>query len=131
MKIRIGIVGISGYAGLELVRLVLRHPVMEFVAAMDAGEIGEKPVSEIHPQLRGACDLITFVPDPERIAPLQLDTVFLCTPDKVSHSLVPQLSAVGIRTVDFSGSFRLKDIESYKSWYGFSHENPELLKAAV
>jgi N-acetyl-gamma-glutamyl-phosphate reductase len=131
MKIRIGIVGISGYAGLELIKLVLRHPAMEFVAAMDAEEIGEKPVSEIHPSLYGACDLRTFSPDPERIAPLQLDTVFLCTPDKVSHELVPKLIGLGIRTVDFSGSFRLKDIESYDSWYGFSHTSPDLLNAAV
>ena len=131
MKIRIGIVGISGYAGLELIKLVLRHPAMEFAAAMDAAEIGEKPVSEIHPSLRGACSLHTFSPAPERIAPLQLDTVFLCTPDKVSHVLVPQLMALGIRTVDFSGSFRLKDIESYNSWYGFSHMSPDLLIAAV
>jgi len=131
MKIRIGIVGISGYAGLELIRFVLRHPAMEFAAAMDAEEIGEKAVSEIHPSLSGACNLLTFSPAPERIAPLGLDTVFLCTPDKVSHVLVPKLMELGIRTIDFSGSFRLKDIESYNSWYGFSHASPDLVNAAV
>ena len=131
MKIRIGIVGISGYAGLELIKLALRHPVMKFVAAMDAEEIGERPVSEIHPSLCGACNLQTFSPEPERIAPHKLDTVFLCTPDKVSHALVPKLMELGIRTVDFSGSFRLRDIESYDAWYGFSHTNPDLLNAAV
>jgi N-acetyl-gamma-glutamyl-phosphate reductase len=131
MKIRIGIVGVSGYAGLELIKLALRHPAMEFVAVMDAEEVGEKPVSEIHPLLRGACSLHTFSPATERIAPLELDTVFLCTPDQVSHALVPQLMALGIRTVDFSGSFRLKDVESYNSWYGFSHSSPDLLIAAV
>jgi N-acetyl-gamma-glutamyl-phosphate reductase len=131
MKIRIGIVGVSGYAGLELIRLVARHPAMEFVAAMDAQETGEKPLSEIHPGLRGICSLTTFAPQLERIESLQMDTVFLCTPDKVSYDLVPKILSLGVRVVDFSGSFRLKDAASYHSWYGFQHASPELLDAAV
>jgi N-acetyl-gamma-glutamyl-phosphate reductase len=131
MKIRIGIVGISGYAGLELTKLASRHPSMELAAAMDVEELAEKPISEIHPSVRGVSELRIFAPAPDRIAPLQLDTVFLCTPDKVSYALVPKLMELGIRTVDFSGSFRLKDIESYNSWYGFRHTSPELLNAAV
>jgi N-acetyl-gamma-glutamylphosphate reductase len=62
-KIRIGIVGVSGYAGLELIALVLKHPAAGFVAAMDAGEIGEVPLQEIHPRLAGVCTLTTFVPE--------------------------------------------------------------------
>jgi N-acetyl-gamma-glutamyl-phosphate reductase len=131
MKIRAGIVGVSGYSGLELIRLLLRHPAVEFVAAMDAEEIGEKPLSEIHPRLRGVCSLSTFPPDPDRLVALQLDTVFLCTPDKVSHDLVPKILPLGVRVIDLSGSFRLKDTASYPSWYGFHHANPDLLNAAV
>lgn len=131
MKIRVGVVGVSGYAGLELMKLVLRHPSMELVAAMDAQELGEKPVHEIHPRLRGMCTLSTFAPDVERVAPLGLDTVFLCTPDKVSYDLVPKMMSVGIRVVDFSGAFRLKDTQSYSSWYGFQHTHSELLQTAV
>jgi N-acetyl-gamma-glutamyl-phosphate reductase len=131
MKIRVGIVGVSGYAGLELIHLVLRHPAMELAAAMDAEEIGEKALQEMHPQLRGLCNLSTFAPQPARMAELQLDTVFLCTPDKVSYELVPQILSLGIRVIDLSGSFRLKDVDSYSSWYGFQHTNPDLLLAAV
>ena len=61
---------------------------------------------------------------------LQLDTVFLCTPDKVSYDLVPKMLSLGIRVIDFSGAFRLKDVDSYSSWYGFQHANPELLNAS-
>jgi N-acetyl-gamma-glutamyl-phosphate reductase len=131
MKIKVGVVGVSGYAGLELIRLLLHHPAIEFAAAMDAEEIGEKPVHEIHPCLRGVCNLKTFPPAPDRLAALQLDTVFLCTPDRVSYDLVPGIMALGIRAIDLSGSFRLKDAASYPSWYGFDHANPDLLNAAV
>jgi len=131
MKFKVGVVGVSGYAGLELIQIILSHPAMEFIAAMDAEEIGSKPVSGIHPRLRGVCDLVTFPPDPGFLKEFQLDTVFLCTPDKVSYDLVPKMLSQGIRVVDFSGSFRLKDIGSYKSWYGFQHANPDLLTSAV
>ncbi len=131
MKIKVGVVGVSGYAGLELIKLLLHHPAIEFAAAMDAAEIGEKPVHEIHPCLRGVCSLNTFPPTPDRLAALQLDTVFLCTPDRVSYDLVPRIMGLGIRVIDLSGSFRLKDATSYPSWYGFDHASPDLLNAAV
>ncbi len=131
MKIRVGVVGVSGYSGLEMIRLLLRHPAADFVAAMDAVEIGEKPLQEIHPCLKGTCSLTTFPPSPERLAELHLDTMFLCTPDKVSLDLVPKTLALGIRTIDLSGAFRLKDADSYPSWYGFHHPNPDFLKEAV
>jgi N-acetyl-gamma-glutamyl-phosphate reductase len=131
MKIRVGVVGVSGYAGLELITLLLKHPAMELAAAMDAEEIGEKPLPEIHPRLRGICELSTFPVNADRFAALNLDTIFLCTPDKVSYRLVPQILSSGIRAVDFSGAFRLKDATEYPSWYGFDHAIPDLLKTAV
>jgi N-acetyl-gamma-glutamyl-phosphate reductase len=70
-------------------------------------------------------------PDPERMASLNLDTVFLCTPDKVSYALVPKILSAGIRVIDLSGAFRLKDADSYPSWYGFDHASPNLLTTAV
>jgi N-acetyl-gamma-glutamyl-phosphate reductase len=131
MKIRAGVVGVSGYSGLELLRLMARHPFMECVAAMDAEEIGERPLEEIHPSLRGLYCLATFPPKKERIEALGIDTVFLCTPDKVSHALVPELLALGLRVIDFSGAFRLKDAAAYPSWYGFQHAHPAFLDLAV
>jgi N-acetyl-gamma-glutamyl-phosphate reductase len=131
MKIRIGIVGVSGYAGLEMMKLVLQHPDVEFAAAMDVDELNGKPLCDVHPRLRGATDLVIFPPAAERLPELGLDTVFLCTPDKVSYDLVPKMMQLGIRVVDLSGSYRLKDTDSYSSWYGFQHANPDLLKSAV
>ncbi len=130
-KIRVGIVGVSGYAGLELITILVKHPAADIVAAMDAAEIGEVPLREIHPRLNGVCGLITFVPDKERISGLNLDTVFFCTPDKVSHDLAPLFLSLGVRVVDFSGAFRLKDAEIYPEWYGFRHADPNLLNKAV
>ncbi len=130
-KIRIGIVGVSGYAGLELITLLLKHPAAGFVAAMDAAEIGEVPLHEIHPHLTGRSDLATFAPEQDRLAKLNLDTVFLCTPDRVSLDLVPEFLSLGTRVIDFSGAFRLKDAEIYPAWYGFHHANPDLLNVAV
>jgi N-acetyl-gamma-glutamyl-phosphate reductase len=130
-KIRIGIVGVSGYAGLELIKLVIRHPAAKMVAAMDAAEVGELPLAEIHPQLQGMSELKTFAPEESRLAELKLDTVFFCTPDKVSVDLAPRFLSLGVRVVDLSGAFRLKDEEAYPPWYGFHHPNPELLQKAV
>jgi N-acetyl-gamma-glutamyl-phosphate reductase len=131
MKFKVGVVGVSGYAGVDLIRIIASHPAMELAAAMDAAEIGERPLADVHPRLRGVSALATIPPDPDRIKDLQLDTVFLCTPDKASYELVPKMLALGIRVIDFSGAFRLKDGESYSSWYGFHHANPELLNEAV
>jgi N-acetyl-gamma-glutamyl-phosphate reductase len=131
MKFKVGVVGVSGYAGLELIKIILSHPAMEFVAAMDAKEIGEKPLPDIHPSLRGICSLVTFAPDVERLKDYQLDTVFLCTPDKVSYDLVPKMLSLDARVIDFSGAFRLKDIGSYSGWYGFQHAQADLLTSAV
>jgi N-acetyl-gamma-glutamyl-phosphate reductase len=131
MKIRIGIVGVSGYAGLELIKLISRHPEIEFAAAMDIAELEDKPVSEIHPVLRGIYNLSTILPDPKKMSALDLDTVFLCTPDKVSYELVPKILDEGIRVIDFSGAFRLKNPASYPTWYGFEHTRPQLLTTAV
>ena len=131
MRYKVGVVGVSGYAGLELVKIILSHPAMELVAAMDAAEIGEKSLPDIHPGLRGICELVTFAPDSERLKEYELDTVFLCTPDKVSYDLVPRMLALGARVIDFSGAFRLKDMDSYADWYGFQHAQGDLLKEAV
>ena len=131
MNIRIGIVGVSGYAGLELISLITRHPNAEFVAGIDTPELEGKPLHELHPQLRDVCRLNAIPPDPEGLRDLNLDTVFLCTPDKVSYDLAPKLLALGIRVIDFSGAFRLKNAASYPTWYGFSHSDPELLQSAV
>ncbi|MDM7995685.1 MAG: N-acetyl-gamma-glutamyl-phosphate reductase [Acidobacteriota bacterium] len=131
MKFRVGVVGVSGYAGRELIKILLSHPAVELAAAMDAKEVGEKPLADIHPALRGRCDLVTFAPEVERLQDCGLDTVFLCTPDKVSYDLVPKMLALGARVIDFSGAYRMKTADSYPKYYGFRHEQADLLAEAV
>lgn len=131
MKFRVGVVGVSGYAGRELIKIILSHPAMELAAAMDAKEVGEKPLADLHPVLRGRCSLVTFAPEAERLKDCGLDTVFLCTPDKVSYDLVPKMLALGARVIDFSGAYRLKAAENYPKYYGFQHEQADLLAEAV
>ncbi len=131
MKIRAGVVGVSGYAGLEMVKIILRHPAIELVAAMDSETVGEKPLSDFHPQLSGACNLVSFAAEPERLSSLGLDSVFLCTPDKVSNELTPWIVSQGIRVIDLSAAFRLRNAASYPYFYGFDHSAPDLLFSSV
>ncbi|MCL2877675.1 MAG: N-acetyl-gamma-glutamyl-phosphate reductase [Acidobacteria bacterium] len=131
MKAKTGIVGVSGYAGLELIRLIARHPDIEFTTAMDSREFTGKRLGEIHTSLRGVYDHVVELPSTEWMTSLGLDTVFLCTPDMVSHELVPLILAAGMRVIDFSGAFRLKDASSYPGWYGFDHTDVSLLEKAV
>ena len=131
MKIKTGIVGVGGYSGLELIRLIARHPGIDFLAAMDAGDYTGKNLGEIHTSLRGIYNHVVESPNLERMAALGLDTVFLCTPDKVSHELAPGILDAGMRVIDLSGAFRLKNAASYPGWYGFDHADVSLLEKAV
>ena len=131
MKIKTGIVGVGGYAGLELIRLIARRPDVEVAVAMDTGGFTGKRIGEIHASLRGICDQVVEPTNPELMELLGLDTVFLCTPDTVSHELVPKILAAGIRVIDLSGAFRLKNAASYPEWYGFDHGSARLLEQAV
>jgi N-acetyl-gamma-glutamyl-phosphate reductase len=131
MKVKTGIVGAGGYSGLELIRLIARHDGVELAAVMDVGDYTGKHVGEIHTSLRGICDHTIESPAVERMTALGLDTVFLCTPDKVSYELAPVILAAGMRVIDFSGAFRLKDAASYPGWYGFEHADVSLLEKAV
>jgi len=131
MKYRVAVVGVTGYSGLELMKIVLRHSAMQCVAVMASDATGEKPLGEIHPELRGVSDLTCVPQSPELLGSMQVDTVFLCTPNIVSYEIAPRILSQGMRVVDLSGSFRLKDGESYSSWYGFQHLAPELLSIAA
>ena len=131
MKYRVAIVGVSGYSGLELAKIVLGHPAMDCVSVMASESTGRKPLAEIHPQLRGITNLICRPQEPDFLSELGIDTAFLCTPNEISHEIAPRLLALGIRVIDLSGSFRLRDAASYSSWYGFAHDAPDLLRDAV
>jgi len=131
MSCRVGVVGVTGYSGLELLRIALDHPGIECAAVAASEATGSRPLVEIHPQLRGRTALVCVPQDVDRLRQAGLDTVFLCTPNEVSYDLVPRLLDAGLRVVDLSGSFRLREAASYASWYEFEHKVPELLREAV
>ncbi len=131
MRFRVAVIGVTGYSGLELMKIVLRHPAMQCVAVMASEATGERPLADIHPQLRTLSTLVCSPQNPDLLASLDVDTAFLCTPNEVSYDLVPKLVAHNIRVIDLSGSFRLRDNSSYSPWYGFHHQAPDLLKVAV
>jgi N-acetyl-gamma-glutamyl-phosphate reductase len=131
MRVSVAVVGVTGYSGLELIRILLKHPALECRVVMASESTGEKPVADIHPQLRGMSDLVCLPQNVDLLASMEVDTVFLCTPNEVSYELVPQLLARGMRVIDLSGSFRLREASEYTRWYGFSHEASDLLDQAV
>jgi len=128
-KLRIGIVGGSGYVGGELLRLLLLHPQVEVTMVTSRQSIGEH-VFSVHPNLRGLTQL-KFVP--LDLAELQknCDLAFTATPHGGSVNLVPKLLDSGLKVIDMSADFRLKNPDDYDKWYGWKHAHPELLKEAA
>jgi N-acetyl-gamma-glutamyl-phosphate reductase (EC 1.2.1.38) len=127
------IVGASGYTGAELVALVHRHPQLHLAGLyVSAGsEDANRPVSELHGQLRGVVDMpLTPLTSPEEVAK-QADVVFLATAHAVSHELAPIFLAQGCVVFDLSGAYRVNQADFYPAHYGFSHQSPAWLEHAV
>jgi N-acetyl-gamma-glutamyl-phosphate reductase len=126
--IKVGVVGGTGYTGVELLRLLAAHPQVEVVAITSRGEAGVK-VADHFPSLRGRLDLAFTDP---ASAPLKgCDCVFFATPNGVAMSQARALLEAGSRIVDFSADFRLKDRAVWEKWYKVPHASPELLGEAV
>jgi N-acetyl-gamma-glutamyl-phosphate reductase len=126
--IKVGVVGGTGYTGVELLRLLAGHSEVEVVAITSRAEAGVK-VAEYFPSLRGRYDLAFTDP---ASAPLKdCDLVFFATPNGVAMSQARALLDSGARIVDFSADFRLKDRATWEKWYKVSHASPELLAEAV
>jgi len=125
---RIAVLGASGYTGLELLRIVLRHPRLEPVVVTSEQRAG-RAVGEVFPQLRGLTDLRFEALDAEAIAP-RVEAAFACLHDGVSAKAVSVLRKAGVKVVDLSAAFRLDDPAVYAAWYG-EHEAPELFGQAV
>ena len=126
---RVGIVGGSGYAGGELLRLLLLHPGAELSLVTSRRFAGEH-LHTVHPNLRGATDLrFSSAETPEIID--KCDLVFMATPHGVSRDMAPPLLGAGLRLIDLSADYRLKDAGDYPRWYGWEHSHPELLSEAV
>lgn len=126
--IKVGIVGGTGYTGVELLRLLAGHPDVSLEVITSRSEAG-LAVSELFPNLRGHVDLKFSEPDPDVLA--QCDVVFFATPHTVAMALVPELIKRGTRVIDLSADFRLKDQAVWEQWYNTPHTCPELFDIAV
>jgi N-acetyl-gamma-glutamyl-phosphate reductase len=128
-RFRAAIIGGSGYGGAEMARRLLIHPEVELVRVASIDHVGE-PLSAVHPNLEGATDLLF-----ENLTPAEAargcDVALLALPHKVTASKVPELIAGGVKIVDMSGDFRLRDAAIYERFYGAKHPHPELLGTFV
>jgi N-acetyl-gamma-glutamyl-phosphate reductase len=126
--IKVGIVGGTGYTGVELLRLLASHPEAEVVSITSRAESGRR-VDDLFPNLRGHYDLEFSEPSVERLA--DCDVVFFATPHNVAMNLVPELLARDTRVIDLSADYRIRDADLWSQWYGEPHASPELLSQAV
>ena len=127
-RVKVAVFGASGYTGLELLRLIARHPGTELIAATSR-EYQGRPVSEVFPALARIIHLAFTAPDPEAIA-AQAEFIFTAVPHQTAMEIVPRLIQAGCRVVDLSADFRFRDRAVYESWYQ-PHSVPELLAEAV
>ncbi len=126
---KIGIIGGTGYVGGELLRLLLLHPDVE-VTMVTSRQSAREFVFNVHPNLRGLTQL-KFVPLDVTALKKNCDLVFTATPHGSAVNLVPKLLDAGLKVIDMSADFRLKNPNEYDKWYGWKHTNPQLLKEAV
>jgi len=128
-RIKVILIGGSGYAGYEAIRILLRHPMAELVAVYGPeGELG--PLEEFYPLLSKQISLEQELFAPEKLAAAGADLAMLCVPHKVAMSYVPVLRDAGLRVIDWSADYRLTDPEVYEKWY-VSHTDPQRLSEAV
>lgn len=126
--IKVGVVGGTGYTGVELLRLLATHPGVDLRLITSRSEAGT-PVGSLFPNLRGRVDLSFSVPDPEALA--DCDLVFFATPNGTAMGLAGDLLEAGARVIDLAADFRLRDAALWERWYGMRHTAPELLEEAV
>jgi N-acetyl-gamma-glutamyl-phosphate reductase len=126
--VKVAIIGGSGYTGLELMRLVARHPGVE-LTAVTSREFEDKPVSAVFPALAGICSLNFSWPDPAKLA-TAADLFFVALPHKTAMAVIPTFLEAGAKVVDLSADFRFRDKNLYEKWYQ-EHSCPDLLREAV
>jgi N-acetyl-gamma-glutamyl-phosphate reductase len=126
--VKIGIIGGTGYTGVELLRLLVGHPQAELKVITSRGEAGRR-VADYFPSLRGHVDLAFSAPDDKLLA--QCDVVFSATPNGVAMQHAPRLLEAGVKFIDLAADFRLQDVKVWQQWYKMPHACPELLAEAV
>jgi len=126
--IKVGIVGGTGYTGVELLRMLAQHPEVQLTAITSRKEAG-MPVSDMFPSLRGRVDIAFSTPEDAKLD--QCDAVFFATPHGVAMAQAKELLAAKVRILDLAADFRLKDTKVFEEWYGMPHQCPEILEEAV
>lgn len=126
--IKVGIVGGTGYTGVELLRLLALHPQVELRTITSRADAGT-PVSQMFPSLRGYLDISFSHPDSAHLE--QCDVVFFATPNGIAMQQARALLDAGVRVIDLAADFRIKDVKVWEKWYAMSHACPELIEQAV
>lgn len=126
--IKIGIVGGTGYTGVELLRLLVQHPEAELTAITSRKEAG-MPVADMFPNLRGRVKLAFS--DPAQAPLAQCDVVFFATPNGIAMTQARDLLDAGVKVIDLAADFRIKDVALWEKWYGMEHACPDLVAEAV
>jgi len=127
-KLKVGIVGGTGYTGVELLRLLALHPQAELSVITSRGEAGQ-PVADMFPSLRGYVD--QAFTDPSQTDLTACDLVFFATPNGIAMQQARALLDKGVRVVDLAADFRIQDIAVWEKWYGMTHACPDLVSEAV
>lgn len=126
--IKVGIVGGTGYTGVELLRLLAVHPQVELYAITSRKEDG-MPVADMFPSLRGYVSLAFSAPEKAKLT--ECDVVFFATPHGVAMAQARELLEAGVKVIDLAADFRLKDPAVFEQWYGMPHSCTDLLEEAV
>ena len=126
--IKVGIVGGTGYTGIELIRLLLAHPQVEITAITSRSEAG-RALSELVPSFIGQSGLVFEEPSIDVLK--KCDLIFFATPNGTAMKMTPELLDLGKRIIDLAADFRIKDASVWEQWYGETHVCPDLLEEAV
>jgi N-acetyl-gamma-glutamyl-phosphate reductase len=126
--IKVGIIGGTGYTGIELLRLLHNHAQVEVIAISSRSEVGQR-VDKMFPSLVGQCDLVFSLPDDAILD--ECEVIFFATPHGVAMKNAGDFIKQGIKVIDLGADFRLKDKAEYQKWYESEHTQDDLLSSAI
>jgi N-acetyl-gamma-glutamyl-phosphate reductase len=130
--VKVGIVGASGYSGLELIKILLKHPETEISFVSGTSRVAGQNMHDIYPVLRGQINITVDLTEREELVNSDAECIFLATPNETSLDLVPEIiNKTDKKVIDLSGAFRLADTNLYPQYYGFENNNQTTLKEAV
>ena len=127
--VNVGVIGATGYVGIEIVRLLQGHPGINITSVVSQSFVGQK-ISDVYPNLKNIFDMECEGLDIDKITE-NADILITALPHGISKEVIPKLVAKGKRVIDHSGDFRYKSVEVYEKWYGIKHEMSHLLDLAV